>query len=82
VAVSATGEWSPETKRLIVNKITWSQVGRVTDPGQYTFGFGSLAITAEDIAVWEQFPDAVFTLVERAKASAAGEFRLGAFDLR
>jgi hypothetical protein len=56
------------------------------------FTFGWLNVAAEDIAVWEQFPNASFTLVKTATAPVtdAGEepgeepgeeFRLGAFDL-
>jgi hypothetical protein len=49
--------------------------------------FGWLTVTAEDLAVWKQFPDAMFTLVEisgDAKAPEefhSGEFRLGTFEL-
>jgi hypothetical protein len=69
--------------RLPVNKITWAQVGRVTKPGRYMFTFGWLTIAAEDLAVWEQFPNAVFTLVHTASATdAVEEFRLGTFELR
>jgi hypothetical protein len=51
------------------------------------FRFGRLTITAEDLAIWEQFPNAAFTLVRTATAetgeeSAAEEFRLGTFELR
>jgi hypothetical protein len=54
------------------------------------FTFGWLTVTSEDIAVWEQFPNAAFTLIKTATATDAGEepgeepgeeFRLGAFDL-
>jgi hypothetical protein len=45
----------------------------------YTFGW--LTVTAEDIAVWEQFPTAAFTLVTRASDGPADEYRLGAFNL-
>ena len=68
-----------------VNKISWQQVGHVTEPGRYMFRFGWLTITAEDLAVWQQFPDAVFALVKTASATATDaseEFHLGAFDLR
>ncbi len=77
----------------MVNKITWQKAGRVTEPGRYMFTFGWLTVAAEDIAVWEQFPNASFTLVKTATtapATDAGEepeeepgeeFRLGAFDL-
>jgi hypothetical protein len=38
---------------------------------------------AEDLAIWEQFPNAAFTLFRTATATEAGEeFRLGAFELR
>jgi len=47
----------------VVSKITWQKAGRVTQPGRYMFTFGWLTVTAEDLRVWEQFPDASFTLV-------------------
>jgi len=67
---------------LLVNKITWAQVGRVTEPGLYMYRFGCLTITAEDLAIWEQFPSAAFTLVPQTSAGPADEYRLGAFELR
>jgi hypothetical protein len=67
---------------LAVNKITWQKAGRVTEPGRYMFTFGWLTIAAEDLAVWQQFPEAMFTLVHTAgPADAVEEFRLGAFEL-
>ena len=73
---------------MAVNKVTWQQVGHVTEPGRYIFRFGWLTIAADDLAVWEQFPNAVFALVKTAAATttdtpidAAEEFRLGAFEL-
>jgi hypothetical protein len=68
---------------LVANKITWQQAGRVTEPGRYMFRFGWLTVTAEDLAVWEQFPTAAFTLVKMAVApDADDEYHLGAFELR
>jgi hypothetical protein len=70
--------------KLAVNKTTWAQVGLVTEPGRYMFKFGWLTIIAEDLAVWKQFPDAMFALVKTAAATAtdeAEEFHLGAFEL-
>ena len=67
---------------MAVNKVTWAQVGRVSDPGRYMFKFGWLTITAEDIAVWEQFPTAAFTLVGTNTAETGEEYHLGAFVLR
>ena len=63
-----------------VKKVTWRQVGQVTEPGRYMFRFGWLTIAAEDLAVWEQLPNAAFTLIRTA--SEIEEYRLGAFDLR
>ena len=68
-----------------VNKVNWQQVGHVSEPGRYMFRFGWLTVTSEDLAIWEQFPDAMFALVKTAAATAVGdaeEFHLGAFELR
>ena len=69
---------------MSVNKVSWRQVGHVTEPGRYMFRFGWLTIAAEDLAVWRQFPDAMFALVKTAAVTAtdaAEEFHLGAFEL-
>jgi hypothetical protein len=69
---------------LAVNKVSWQQVGHVTEPGRYMFRFGWLTIAAQDLAIWEQFPDAQFALVQSAAtpATEAGEeFHLGAFEI-
>jgi hypothetical protein len=71
----------------LVNKVTWQQVGHVSKPGRYMFRFGWLTIAADDLAVWGQFPDAVFALVKTTAATAMDgtdgteEFHLGAFEL-
>jgi hypothetical protein len=53
------------------------------------FTFGWLTITADDLAVWQAYPNAAFTLLptltssEAAEDTMAGEeFRLGTFELR
>jgi len=48
------------------------RVGLVTEPGRYMYKFGWLTITEEDLAVWHQFPDAVFTLVKTAPMAEVG----------
>ena len=67
-------------RATVVKKVTWQQVGRVTEPGRYMFRFGWLTIAAADLAVWEQLPNAAFTLVRTG--TEAEEYRLGAFELR
>ncbi|MEA2894909.1 MAG: hypothetical protein QOJ84_524 [Bradyrhizobium sp.] len=64
-----------------VHKVTWAQVGRVAEPGRYLFTFGWLTITADDLAVWSQYPNAAFTLVAQPPPEAVEEYRLGAFVL-
>jgi hypothetical protein len=74
----------------MVNKITWQRAGSVTEPGRYMFTFGWLTITQDDLAIWKQFPEASFTLVElpahheapgEGEAVHAEEFHLGTFEL-
>jgi hypothetical protein len=64
------------------SKVNWQQVGRVTEPGRYMFKFGWLTVTAEDLAVWQQFPDAAFTLVRTTVAETDDDFHLGVFELQ
>ena len=79
-----------ELATLVAKKINWAIAGRVTDPGRYMFRFGWLTITADDLAIWRAYPDAVFTLIrtltsppaETDKETVGEEFRLGTFDLR
>jgi hypothetical protein len=71
----------------VVNKISWQKAGGVTEPGRYMFTFGWLTVTAEDLAVWKQFPQAMFTLVKLSSGTnadatdVAEEFHLGSFEL-
>jgi hypothetical protein len=76
-----------QAARSPVNKLTWAQVGLVTEPGRYMFRFGGLTITSDDIAVWQQYPNAAFTLLRTVTMAQPGdeaeeEFRLGTFELR
>ena len=70
-------------------KITWATAGLATDPGRYMFRFGWLTITADDLAIWQAYPNAAFTLIrtlaspaEPDEETVGEEFRLGTFDLR
>ena len=70
---------------LAVHKITWTQVGMVTEPGGYMFRFGWLIITADDLAIWKHFPNAAFTVYNAGTTTSGHEttedFRLGTFEL-
>jgi hypothetical protein len=66
---------------LPLNKITRQKVGGVTAPGRYMLSFGWLTITPEDLAVWQEYPNAVFTLIKMSTATNEGEeFHLGTFE--
>ena len=68
----------------MVDKVTWQKAGRVTEPGRYMFRFGWLTVTADDLKVWQQFPQAVFTLVKKPDADAdpdSAEYHLGLFEI-
>jgi hypothetical protein len=71
--------------RAVVNKISWQKAGGVTEPGRYMFTFGFLTVTESDLAIWKQFPEAMFTLVELPvnpeSETPSSEFHLGAFEL-
>jgi hypothetical protein len=75
-----------ELVTLTAKKITWATVGRATDPGRYMFRFGWLTITADDLAIWQAYPHAAFTLIRTltspGEEAVGEEFRLGTFDLR
>lgn len=76
------GQPGTEGEMATINKLTWAQVGRVTKPGRYMFKFGWLTITAEDLSVWENYPDAAFTLTRLiSDESYVEEFKLGSFSI-
>jgi hypothetical protein len=84
------GSADSELATAPINKITWALAGRVTDPGRYMFRFGWLTITANDLAVWQAYPNAAFTLIrtltlppaETDEGPVGEEFCLGTFELR
>ena len=67
----------------MITKITWQRSGQVTEPGRYMFRFGWLTVTADDLAIWRQYPEVAFTLVELPDIADDGreQFHLGAFEL-
>lgn len=65
-----------------MNKITWAEIGHVTEPGQYRYRFGFVVITGKDIAIWQRYPNAAFTVIEPSVYAEQRIFKLGAVDLR
>jgi hypothetical protein len=45
-----------------VARVSWSNVGKIQEPGTCMFRFGWVTITDEDLAIWAQFPEATFAL--------------------
>ena len=65
----------------MIAKLTWTQAGQLTEPGRIMLRFGGLTVTAEDLAIWKQFPSAVFTLVPAEASDDCDEYHLGSFDI-
>ena len=65
---------------MAVNKVSWKKVGEVKEPGRYMYTFGWVTITPSDLAIWEMFPTAAFTLV--LQLGSNDEYRLGAFEIQ
>ncbi|MGJ4902776.1 hypothetical protein ACQR0V_14480 [Bradyrhizobium sp. HKCCYLS2058] len=68
----------------MVNKIDWNKAGRITEPGRYMLAFGWLTVTADDVAIWQRYPGAAFTLVEGPSLFDGPddtEYHLGTFEL-
>jgi hypothetical protein len=65
----------------MVNRVSWKQVGLVQEPGRYMLRFGWVTVTAEDLAIWTQFPEATFALYEVPGAEKSNEYRLGSIDI-
>ena len=63
---------------MMVARVGWGNVGKVQEPGRYMFRFGWVTVTAEDLKIWERFPEATFALYE---VPGANEYRLGSVDL-
>jgi hypothetical protein len=67
---------------MTVARVNWQNVGKVTEPGRYMFRFGWVTVTAEDLAIWSQYPEATFALYEAPGPDQLDdEYRLGSVQL-
>jgi hypothetical protein len=65
-----------------MNKITWSDIGMATEPGQCQTRLGLVDVTAADIEVWQQFPQATFAIFGQSLHDSPDTvLHLGAFDI-
>jgi hypothetical protein len=69
-----------QAEEVMVNRVSWKQVGLVQEPGRYMLRFGWVTVTAEDLQVWSRFPEATFALYE-VPGEAENEYRLGTVEL-
>ena len=67
---------------MTIPRVSWGNVGKVDAPGRYMFNFGWVTITAEDIAIWSQYPEATFALYEVHGTEENDEYRLGSVVLK
>ncbi|MGJ4885238.1 hypothetical protein [Bradyrhizobium sp. HKCCYLRH1065] len=73
----------------MVNKIDWNKAAGITEPGCNMLVFGWLTVTADDIAIWQRYPRAAFTLAESPSLfdglgnmdPGDTEYHLGTFEL-
>lgn len=52
-----------------------------TEPGQWETLFGLVEITADDIAIWKQYPLAAFSITGFSPRIEGQILRLGSFEL-
>ena len=52
-----------------------------TEPGQWETQFGLVEITADDIAIWKQYPLAAFSITGFSPRIEGQILRLGSFEL-
>ena len=64
-----------------MRKVNWSEVGRVTEPGRYSFSLGFGFVTPDDLVIWEKYPKAAFSQIPLFSSGTKEEYRLGALDV-
>ncbi|QDW36959.1 hypothetical protein FFI89_007295 [Bradyrhizobium sp. KBS0727] len=64
-----------------VLKLSWSDVGMTTEPGQYKSRYGLVQIRADEIWIWKMHPNATFVVMQPSPYSDQEVSRLGSFDL-
>jgi hypothetical protein len=69
-----------QAEEVMVNRVSWKQIGLVQEPGRYMLRFGWVTVSADDLQIWSQFPNATFALYE-VSGESENEYRLGSVDL-
>ena len=64
-----------------IPKLSWSDVGMATAPGQYKSRYGLVQVRADEIWIWKMHPTATFVVMQPSPYSDQEVSRLGSFDL-
>ena len=64
-----------------IPKLSWSDVGMATAPGQYKSRYGLVQVRADEIWIWKMHPNATFVVMQPSPYSDQEVSRLGSFDL-
>jgi hypothetical protein len=64
-----------------IPKLSWSDVGMATAPGQYKSRYGLVRVRADEIWIWKMHPNATFVVMQPSPYSDQEVSRLGSFDL-
>jgi hypothetical protein len=63
-------------------KLIWVDIGLATEPGQYESRYGLIEVTADDLWVWQKYPNTAFVVMQPSPFSDETVCRLGTFELR
>ena len=64
-----------------IPKLSWDDVGKATEPGQYKSRYGLIQVRADEIRIWKTYPNAAFAVMQPSPYSDQDVSRLGSFDV-
>jgi len=64
-----------------IPKLSWDDVGKATEPGQYKSRYGLIQVRADEIRIWKMYPNAAFAVMQPSPFSDQDVSRLGSFDV-
>jgi hypothetical protein len=64
-----------------IPKLSWDDVGKATEPGQYKSRYGLIQVRADEIRIWKAYPNAAFAVMQPSPYSDQDVSRLGSFDV-
>jgi hypothetical protein len=58
-------------------KVSWTDVGNTEEPGAFEVGDSMVEVSAREIEIWRQHPDAVFTTIRAVPIGGQTVYALG-----